>query len=168
MSKNFKCELLAFIIREQKSVLDTAISAAQQAHETATSPQNVAENKYDTLGLEAAYLAEGQSRRVDECLNTIKLFELMKPLTFDEDESIQLGALIQIRRDNGEEQWLYLGPAAGGFSFQYIVKDDVEINIKLITPSSPIGKSLVGLYEGDEFRVQIGHTEDRYEVMAIL
>lgn len=34
--------------------------AARVAHETATHEENIAENKYDTLGLEAAYLATGQ------------------------------------------------------------------------------------------------------------
>lgn len=37
--------------------------AAQIAHEAATHEENIAENKYDTLGLEAAYLATGQARR---------------------------------------------------------------------------------------------------------
>ncbi len=40
--------------------------AARVAHETATHEENIAENKYDTLGLEAAYLAAGQARRVEE------------------------------------------------------------------------------------------------------
>ena len=37
--------------------------AVRAAHETATHEENIAENKYDTLGLEAAYLATGQARR---------------------------------------------------------------------------------------------------------
>ena len=40
-----------------------AEEAVRAAHETATHEENVAENKYDTLGLEAAYLATGQARR---------------------------------------------------------------------------------------------------------
>eukprot|EP01034_Spumella_vulgaris_P013642 gene13642-17415_t len=42
-----------------------AEQAAQAAHETATHEENIAENKYDTLGLEAAYLAVGQVRRAE-------------------------------------------------------------------------------------------------------
>ena len=42
-----------------------AEQAARAAHKTATHEENVAENKYDTLGLEAAYLATGQARRAD-------------------------------------------------------------------------------------------------------
>lgn len=40
-----------------------AEQAVRAAHETATHEENIAENKYDTLGLEAAYLAAGQARR---------------------------------------------------------------------------------------------------------
>ena len=42
-----------------------AEQAVRAAHETATHEENIAENKYDTLGLEAAYLATGQVRRAD-------------------------------------------------------------------------------------------------------
>jgi hypothetical protein len=43
--------------------LDIAERAAQTAYETATHEENIAENKYDTLGLEASYLAAGQAKR---------------------------------------------------------------------------------------------------------
>ena len=42
-----------------------AEQAIRAAHETATHEENIAENKYDTLGLEAAYLATGQARRAE-------------------------------------------------------------------------------------------------------
>ena len=50
-----------------QQLLDNAKAAAKRAHDTATSEENVAENKYDTLALEAAYLAQGQSQRVVQC-----------------------------------------------------------------------------------------------------
>ena len=56
----------------QQQVLDRlaedllqAEQAVRAAHETATHEENIAENKYDTLGLEAAYLATGQVRRAE-------------------------------------------------------------------------------------------------------
>jgi hypothetical protein len=42
-----------------------AESTMRAAHETATHAENIAENKYDTLGLEAAYLSTGQARRAE-------------------------------------------------------------------------------------------------------
>jgi hypothetical protein len=57
----------------QKQVLERlaedlllAEQAVRAAHETATHEENIAENKYDTLGLEAAYLATGQARHAEE------------------------------------------------------------------------------------------------------
>lgn len=41
--------------------LDVLQRAAQTAYEAATHEENIAENKYDTLGLEASYLATGQA-----------------------------------------------------------------------------------------------------------
>jgi hypothetical protein len=45
--------------------LPKAEQAVRTAHETATHEENIAENKYDTLGLEAASLATGQARRAE-------------------------------------------------------------------------------------------------------
>ena len=42
-----------------------AEEAARAAHEAATQEEKIAENKYDTLGLEAAALATGQARRAE-------------------------------------------------------------------------------------------------------
>ena len=39
--------------------------AVRVAHEAATHEENIAENKYDTLGLEAAYLAIGEARSAE-------------------------------------------------------------------------------------------------------
>ena len=61
-----KTALLNQIISTLESARDKASAAAAEAKETATDKENIAENKHDTLGLEAAYLAHGQSNRVME------------------------------------------------------------------------------------------------------
>ena len=50
-------------LRQELSIIQ---EAANNAHLAATDDQSVAETQYDTLAIEASYLAEGQSRRVDE------------------------------------------------------------------------------------------------------
>src|SRR3989344_7944608 len=50
-----------------------AEQAMRAAHETATHEEKIAENKYDTLGLEAAYLAAGQAKRVEEIKQSLAL-----------------------------------------------------------------------------------------------
>ena len=40
-------------------------------------------SKYDTRGLEAAYLAGGQARQAKEILDSIKLYEALTARSFD-------------------------------------------------------------------------------------
>ena len=54
--------------------------AVRAAHETAIHQENVAENKYDTLGLEAAYLATGQALRAEAI--RLSLTAVMEPPMF--------------------------------------------------------------------------------------
>jgi len=49
--------------------------AVQAAHETATHEENIAENKHDTLGFEASYLATGQARRA-EAIHRVPLISI--------------------------------------------------------------------------------------------
>ena len=64
--------------------LDIAQRAAQTAYETATHEENIAENKYDTLGLEASYLATGQARRVEEIKQALTLCQNLPVRPYDE------------------------------------------------------------------------------------
>ena len=57
-----KAQLLHQVIAHLETALSQAQQAAQTAYEAATDEENIAENKYDTLGLEASYLATGQAR----------------------------------------------------------------------------------------------------------
>jgi hypothetical protein len=61
-SMYYKRRLIDHLIIELEANYETALTVAKRAHSTATDQANIAENKYDTLGLEAAYLAEGQAK----------------------------------------------------------------------------------------------------------
>ncbi|CAM3124571.1 hypothetical protein [Vibrio rarus] len=110
-----------------------ALKAADSAHDDATHEQSVAETQYDTVAIEAAYLAHGQSKRVAECdemMNTIKSLAL-RP--FADDDEIALGALATV--DNGLTCWLL--PVCGGFKLQ-------NNTIVVVTPQAPLGQLLMG------------------------
>src|SRR5690606_41710128 len=51
------------------------LAAAQATREDATHEDNKAENKYDTRGLEASYLAEAQARQAEEAGIGLARFE---------------------------------------------------------------------------------------------
>lgn len=139
-----------------------AIDAAKQAHDTATNKESVAENKYDTFGLEASYLAHGQAKRVAEYEEAIVAYKSLGLVNFSGDSSIDLGSLIQLEDEEGATQCLFLGPFAGGLKFDFKGKE-----ITLITTSSPLGKALLGHCVGDEVETKLSGQNKSYEIIAI-
>ncbi|WP_207885012.1 transcription elongation factor GreAB [Pseudomonas sp. 30_B] len=140
--------------------LEIAVRAARTAHETATHEENIAENKYDTLGLEAAYLAAGQSRRVEEIRQALSLFENLQLRDFDEQSGIQTSALVELVNDRGQQRWVFLGPDAAGLKVQHEGRE-----ILVITSRAPLGSALLHRVPGDELEIGQGNARQRYEIL---
>src|SRR5438874_4727706 len=63
------------IVTKLMDELDVYLRAAQFSRAEATHESSKAENKYDTRGLEASYLARGQSKQALEIKSAITDFE---------------------------------------------------------------------------------------------
>lgn len=157
-----KTQLLEQIIIELEVVHNNAVAATQLAHETATHGETVAENKYDTFGLEASYLAHGQAKRVAECETDLATYKKLTAQDFSDKTAIGLGALIYLNDTNNSGKIIFLGPAAGGLK---IVLDNE--NIMIITPSAPLGKSLIGRYVGDEIELMAAGQKNIFEITTV-
>lgn len=157
-----KQRLLEMIIDKLTVDLDVAQRAAQTAYETATHEENVAENKYDTLGLEASYLATGQARRMEEIRQALVLFQNLTLRTYDEQSGIQVSMLATLEAENGSQQYLFLGPEAAGLK---ITCEGRQVTV--ITPRSPLGQCLLGKFEGDEVQIKVGGVSQRYDVLEV-
>lgn len=145
MNKN---TLLQAIIERLADDLEVARRAAQTAYETATHEENVAENKYDTLGLEASYLATGQARRMEEIRQGVLRFQQLKLRDYDDETGVELGALVRLLAAGKPAQWFFLGPEAAG------LKVGCEgQQVMVITPLSPLGSALLGKSAGDDLTV---------------
>jgi len=157
MIKNQLIEKALLVLKDE---LENAISAAQQAHDGATHEQSKAETQYDTLGLEHAYLAQGQSRRIDELIHSISLLENWKVLDFCEEDEIYLGAMVTLKGSaNKPLLTVFLAPAGGGIVIKLQDKE-----YQMITPQTPLGQSLIGLTLDDTLSLNNGL---KYEVVAI-
>jgi transcription elongation GreA/GreB family factor len=143
--------------------LDIAVRAAQTAYETATHEENIAENKYDTLGLEASYLAAGQARRVEEIRQSLSLYQNLALKPFDEARGIQSGDLIVLESATGVEQHLFLGPDAAGLKIRL---DDTLITV--ITAKAPLGQNLLGKFDGDEVQINVNGSRQTFEISRIV
>ncbi|SDT41726.1 GreA/GreB family elongation factor [Pseudomonas asplenii] len=142
--------------------LDVLQRAAQTAYEAATHEENVAENKYDTLGLEASYLATGQARRTEEIRQALKACRELPLRPYDEAAGIQLGALLTLEAENGSEQQLFLAPDAAGLKVEWQAG-----SITVISPRSPLGQALLGKLEGDEVQIAVAGVRQRYWVTGV-
>lgn len=152
-----KKALLQKIVSQLEFVHQNALAAANRAHSSATDKENIAENKYDTLGLEAAYLAEGQARRVLECeaeLNEFKQLLLADDACNDE---VKVGSFIHLEDDQGQGRFLFLGACAGGLKVDFESR-----SIMIITPESPLGKALLGLSIDDEVQLLVAGEKTNY------
>ncbi|HEU5124833.1 MAG TPA: GreA/GreB family elongation factor [Verrucomicrobiae bacterium] len=156
-----KKALLKAIVSQLISELEVYLRAAQAAHAEATHEQSKAESKYDTRGLEASYLARGQSRQAAEMQAAIQEFESMEPKAFGKGELIDVGAIVEL--EQGKERTVYfIGPRAGGTE---VTLDEREILV--ITPQSPLGSQLVGKKQGDRLQLTIAGTRNQYRVVAV-
>jgi transcription elongation GreA/GreB family factor len=137
-----KSQLLKLIVAALSESLEVLTKAARASHAEATHESNKPENKYDTRGLEAAYLAGGQARQAREILEAIKLYEAMPAREFAADEPIDLGALVELESD-GARSLYFIGPKSGGLEIRHRGKE-----IMVITPPSPLGQNLMGRKAG--------------------
>jgi hypothetical protein len=144
---------------------ETAKWAAKQAHEAATNEESVAENKYDTFGLEASYLAHGQSQRVLECEKDWLLFSKTPLVTFSKDSAVELWSIViltELESSSDMKKYFFISPCAGGLSVE--IKGET---VYLVTASTPVGKILMGKTLGDEVDLSQNGRQIAYEITTI-
>jgi transcription elongation GreA/GreB family factor len=156
-----KRALIKKIVTELTSGLDAYVRAARAAHAEATHEQSKAENKYDTRGLEASYLARGQSKQAAEIEAAITAFEKLDARAYISGEPIDLGALVELE-SSGEQTLYFIGPKAGGTE---VVHQKREVLV--ITPQSPLGEQLMGRKQGDLLQMNIAGARNQYRVTRV-
>ena len=156
-----KRSLVKKIITELRAELESYARAARSAQAEATHEQNKAENKYDTRGLEAAYLAGAQSRQAAEAQNAIESFEKLLLREFTAGEPIDLSALVEVEAGR-ERSCFFVGPCKGGLEAKQNGKEVV-----VLTPQAPLGAQLVGRKTGDRFIWGAGTAAVEYRILSV-
>lgn len=145
-----KSALLARIVETLARGEEVLRRAAQAAYEAATAEENIAENKYDTLSLEASYLATGQARRTAEIRQSLLAYQQLLLRDYDPARGIQISNLVTLEDENGDQRLLFLGPEAAGLK---ISAGDEQVTV--ITSRSPLGQQLLGKKVDDEVRLLV-------------
>jgi len=153
-----KTALLQQIIARLAHDLELLLAAAKSAHAAATHAENIPDNKYATLALEASYLAQGQANRASEIRRAIEAFKQLdgRPSV---DGTVRLGALVVLEDEEGATKVFFIGPVEGGLKITH-----EEREVLVITPASPLGRELLGKTIGEG--VKSGSSE--YEILRIV
>ena len=157
-----KRALLQKIVARLTSELGVYFRAAQNSRAEATHEQSKADNKYDTRGLEASYLARGQSKQAAELEAAIAEFEKLEARKFAPGEMIEIGALVELETD-GEVSFYFIGPRAGGTE---VVQDQQEVLV--ITPKSPLGAQLLEKKQGDRLQLQLAGRKQTARIISVV
>jgi transcription elongation GreA/GreB family factor len=156
-----KTLLLKEIVASLNESLDVLERAAKASHTEATHESSRAESKYDTRGLEAAYLAGGQARQAREILDSIKLYQSLPLRDFGPSDLIDLSAVVKLEADKSTSLY-FIGPKNGGLEVNYKGEE-----ITVITPQSPLGQNLVGKKSGQRWTTKLGGSTVKYHIVKV-
>jgi transcription elongation GreA/GreB family factor len=149
------------IIARLNSELGVYFRAAQASRAEATHEQSRADNKYDTRGLEASYLARGQSKQAAELEASIAEFEKLEARKFTAEDVIEIGALVELETAEGASVY-FIGPRAGGTE---VIEGKKEILV--ITPQSPLGAQLMEKKQGDRFQLLLAGKKQAARILSV-
>jgi transcription elongation GreA/GreB family factor len=158
MNKTALLKQIVACLNENLAVLE---KAARASHVEATHESSRAESKYDTRGLEAAYLAGGQARQAKEILDSIKLYQSLTIRNFAAGDLIDLTAVVKLDAD-GSQAMYFIGPKNGGLEVPY---DGEEIVV--VTPHSPLGQNLIGKKTGQRWTAKPGGPIAKYHILQV-
>jgi len=150
-------ELRARLEEERATTTRIALEAAAAV----THEDNKPENDKDMRSTEASYIARGQAERAREVERALGLLSTLYGREFGPDDKIAATALVELQQGKSKLVCFVL-PVAGG---QRIRIGDVDVQV--VTPTSPLGKALMGLSEGDEAEVSTPQGTKIYEIVSV-
>lgn len=139
-----KADLKRELLAQLEEQLVTARAAHAAATEGAISDEARPENDKDTRGLEQSYLARGHAQRVADLEQAVAVVAKMPT---DLLRKVAVGALVVIEEDD-RERALYVAAHGGGLA--------LAGDITVVTPTSPMGRALLGKSEDDECELVAG------------
>ncbi len=159
-----KPDILRLIIEQLTHDLAVQFNAALAAHEASTHEENIPDNKYETLALEASYVAQGQANRAQEIRRALEAYKQLTLGKFDDGSAIGLTALVTLAGSDSTTRTFFIGPLEGGMK---LLDDLTGTEIMVITPASPLGRDLIGMGVGDMVRLRIGSGTKEFEISGV-
>ena len=153
MDKTALRDELVARVAEELEALERAHRAVMEA---ATHEEAKPENDKDTRALEQSYLARGQAMRVQSLREALAT---CRALTVAPLARAARGALLRVD-DDGATRTLYLAPHGGGTGL-------AGGAVQVVTPTSPLGRALLGREAGDVCEAEVSGRVREVEVLAV-
>jgi transcription elongation GreA/GreB family factor len=156
-----KRQVLKALISHLDRELAVASESQKQTALGATHEESRPENDKDTRALESSYLARGQAKRVVELGEARLRLEQLSARALSQTGRAALGMLLLVEEE-GRLTAYFLAPGGGGLRLQ---ADGVEVRV--ITPDSPLGAALLGKGVGDTVEVRTPQGVRELSVVSI-
>jgi hypothetical protein len=153
--------LLDAVIARISGQLDSLAQSQQRTQAGATHEETRAEDPKDTRATEASYLARGLAERVEQLRGDLDRLRALSLRDFGADSPVGLGALVRVEEEYDEEETEKSGPPAGSLTYFLLPAGGGEslifsgTEVRVLSPSSPLGRKILGTELGDEFEVDL-------------
>lgn len=161
-----KRQLLALLVERLTEELGKVKGRALREAEGATHEEARAESDKDMRATEASYVARGLAERAVRLEQALAQLARLQLLDCRRKGAIQASALLELEHD-GQRSWYFLVPAGGGEHLT-LAGSSGELRIQTLTPTSPLGRALLGLAVGDEAEVDSPQGSRVYEVVELI
>jgi len=161
-----KAAVAALIVEQLERDLAVLEQAVSIARDTATHADCLGSSKYETMGLEASYLAQGQGTRLLEVERALAYFRRLGSLEqadASQSEMVALNALVLVEDEDGNARLFWLAAEAGGLKVEYH-----GLSVTVITARSPLGCALIGKQTGGECTLNAGGRERSYLIRDVV
>lgn len=152
-----KVDILHEVVTLLEEEIDSLKKGFEEARLTSIESPGRMQSRYDTMGVEAAWVADGLSRNLQSKLEGLtRLRQLRLP---DKPSKGCVGAILGIGPTEDSVDTLYfLLPAGGGITLT--LNSELRA-IKVVTPASPAGKALIGKEVGDDVTFGTGGADSK-------
>jgi transcription elongation GreA/GreB family factor len=155
--RRLHAELLSKLTRDREALFASQKEAALGVvHE-----DNRAESDKDMRSTEASYLARGQALRVQALDDDLAKVANMPVRTFAEGDPVALSAVVTLEV-GATTSVVFLAPAGGGARLE-----DGDRIVQVVTPSSPMGRALLGAHLDDEVELDRAGVSQILTVLAL-
>ena len=161
MDKGFLIEQLAVHLRE---IARTARLAMEAANTEAREGATPAERREDSrVAQENSGLARGHRARLDRAMADLAMLDTFRPPRLAPKAPVVVGAVVEVE-DGAEGRTLFLAPVGAGVELTGPGGDGF---LSVVTPSSPIGRAVLGRRVGETLEVVVNGESTEWTVMYV-